>query len=103
MNPLTCAGPHGNRLSLAGLALVCFLALSGIASIRGDEPPSPAATVLVAGDGVAPSPVVFADGWSVKRLFSGLNNRGRVVQLCIVTMCLALFILMRKFGEGHRG
>jgi hypothetical protein len=27
---------------------------------------------------------------------SGLNNRTRVVQFCVIVMCLALFILMKK-------
>jgi hypothetical protein len=45
-------------------------------------------------------PVVFADGFSLKGFFSGMGSRTRVVQLCVVTMCLALFIMMRKFTAG---
>jgi hypothetical protein len=36
------------------------------------------------------------DGWSFKHLFRGLNNRSRVVQVCVAVVCLALFILMKK-------
>jgi hypothetical protein len=44
---------------------------------------------------------VFA-GWFSKmfnRLFEGLATRSRVIQVCVVTMCLALFILMKKFAD----
>lgn len=40
-----------------------------------------------------PSPL-FA-GW-FSQFLSTLGTRSRVVQVCIVTMCLALFILMKK-------
>jgi hypothetical protein len=32
--------------------------------------------------------------------FSGLTRRDRIVQICAVVMCLALFILMKKFGPS---
>jgi hypothetical protein len=44
-----------------------------------------------------PPPAVIAEGWSIGKMFKGLNNRTRVVQLCVVVMCGALFILMKKF------
>jgi hypothetical protein len=34
--------------------------------------------------------------WSVGKLLSGLNTRARVVQVCVVVMALALFILIKK-------
>jgi hypothetical protein len=40
--------------------------------------------------------VVLADGFSIGKVFSGLNSRARIVQGCIVFMCIALFIMMRK-------
>lgn len=45
-----------------------------------------------------PSSLVLADddGWSIRKLWTGINNRARVVQLCVVVMCLALFILIKK-------
>jgi hypothetical protein len=42
------------------------------------------------------------DGFSVRRFFSGFNRRERVVQLCVGVMCLALFILCKKFSEDSR-
>ena len=48
----------------------------------------------------AAAPVVVAEGFTLKGYFSGMGSRTRVVQLCVVTMCLALFILMRKFTAG---
>src|SRR5262245_38117022 len=45
----------------------------------------------------ATRPATFAEGWSIKGLFTGVHSRARVVQVCIVCMCLGLFILMKKF------
>ncbi len=42
------------------------------------------------------------DDYSVKRFISGLNRRDRVVQFSAAVMCLALFILCKKFGETDR-
>jgi len=39
---------------------------------------------------------LFAEGWGFGRWFSG-GGRTRVVQFCAATMCVALFIMMRKF------
>jgi hypothetical protein len=36
------------------------------------------------------------EGWSFKHLFRGFNERSRIVQVCVVVMCLALFIIMKK-------
>ncbi|MFO0846188.1 MAG: hypothetical protein U0797_28060 [Gemmataceae bacterium] len=58
---------------------------------------------------VLPTPVfasessspVFA-GWfskTITKAFEGLATRSRVIQVCVVTMCLALFILMKKFAD----
>ncbi len=47
---------------------------------------APAAGWLLAAD----------DGWSIKNLFRGLNTRTRIIQFCVVTMCVALFIMMKK-------
>jgi hypothetical protein len=33
--------------------------------------------------------------------FSGLASRARVVQVCVVAMCIALFVIMKKFDEGN--
>ncbi len=44
----------------------------------------------------APAPVLLAGSFSFGRWFSGSGGRTRVVQFCVVTMCVALFIMMRK-------
>jgi hypothetical protein len=82
---------------LGGLALLALLLLgpcAGAAPAMGPAPAGTAAAVVPVG------PVVFADGFSLKGFFSGMGSRTRVVQLCVVTMCLALFIMMRKFTAG---
>jgi hypothetical protein len=82
---------------LGGLALLALLLLGPCAAAAPAMGPAPAATAAA----VAPAaPAVFADGFSLKGFFSGMGSRTRVVQLCVVTMCLALFIMMRKFTAG---
>jgi len=50
-------------------------------------------------------PVLLADeegsrrGW--RRYFTGLATRSRVVQVCVVALALALFILMKKFTASR--
>jgi hypothetical protein len=36
-----------------------------------------------------------------RTFFKGMGTRTRIVQLCILAMCLALFILMRKFTHPN--
>jgi hypothetical protein len=47
---------------------------------------------------------LFADAWwwGWVSYFSSYGSRAHVVQLCIVVMCLALFIMMKKFTGGRR-
>jgi hypothetical protein len=40
--------------------------------------------------------------WSWVSYFTSYGSRGHVVQLCIVIMCLALFIMMKKLTGGRR-
>ena len=61
--------------------------------------PAPAARPVPVAAAAAAAPVL-AEGFSLKGYFSGIGSRTRVVQLCVVTMCLALFIMMRKFTAG---
>jgi hypothetical protein len=76
---------------LAGVALLSLFLLGAGA---GPAPAAPAAAASPA------TPVVLAEGFSLKGYFSGFGSRTRVIQLCVVTMCLALFIMMRKFTAG---
>lgn len=43
---------------------------------------------------------------SISKYFQGLATRSRVIQICVVAMCLALFIIMKKWveeeGDPHR-
>jgi hypothetical protein len=45
----------------------------------------------------APTVLLAEGGSRWGKFVSSLTTRTRVVQLCVVAMCLALFILMRKF------
>jgi hypothetical protein len=45
----------------------------------------------------APGPNVLVASWSIGK-FIGPGGRSRVVQVCVVVMCLALFIMMRKLN-----
>ena len=56
----------------------------------------PAVAARAAGD--TATPVLLAEGSGVGRLFSGSGGRTRVVQFCVVTMCIALFVMMRKLN-----
>jgi hypothetical protein len=85
-----------------GLFLVLVVALSFTAPAPAAEPmrvgPANHSAAAAVPTPTQTSCLVLADddGWSFRKLFSGFNNRTRVVQLCVVAMCLALFILMKK-------
>jgi hypothetical protein len=46
---------------------------------------------------------VFAEGQTLKSYFGGNNSRDRVVQVSVVVMALALFILLKKFVPDAGG
>ncbi|HWG43179.1 MAG TPA: hypothetical protein VN688_10370 [Gemmataceae bacterium] len=81
---------HGCRL----FVLVGVLLLGGSPAFCA-EPVARAESTVVVGD-AAPVPVVLAGGWGIGKWFSGGGARTRVVQFCVATMCVALFIMMRK-------
>jgi hypothetical protein len=83
----------GRRPLAAALAALLLLAASATPSAARAEAPAR-----------RPSPALVADGdgFSVHKLVSGLSRRDRVVQFAAAVMCLALFILCKKFGEGGR-
>lgn len=54
--------------------------------------PHPMAAVCCASD-----TTLWADAWSFGHVFTG-GGRARIVQICVVLMCLALFILMKKLN-----
>ena len=90
----TTTAPATGLPRLGGLVLLAFLLLGPCAGTAPAARPVPAAVAAA-----APAPVL-AEGFSLKGYFSGFGSRARVIQLCVVTMCLALFILMRKFTAG---
>jgi hypothetical protein len=94
----SCRDRPGRLFALAvALSLVGPLAWAPAAA---PETAAPTRAAVTAGP-ERPAPVVplAANGWSIKRFFGGLNNRTRVVQLCVVVMALALFIMMRKLAQ----
>jgi hypothetical protein len=46
--------------------------------------------------GVTAAAPAFAEV-SIKQFFTGSNSRDRIIQLCVLCMMLALFILLKKF------
>ena len=83
-----------------GTGLCCLLVLISLSNPTARAAgPTPVQSVCAPAPAVAQAPgPLFADGdgWSWRKLFSGMGSRTRVVQFCIVSMCLALFILMKK-------
>jgi hypothetical protein len=86
MRPSSTRYWHPRVPLLAAACLVVVILLAWPTPVSAAEP--------------SPSPV-FA-GWFSKmfsKVFEGLATRSRVIQVCVVTMCLALFILMKKFAD----
>lgn len=79
---------------LAGLMLLAVCPPSPAKPLE----PSASSAVACAASDTAPAPALFAGSWGIGRWFSGTGGRARVVQLCVVTMCIALFIMMRKLN-----
>jgi hypothetical protein len=74
-----------------GILAAGLLVTGAVVPVRAAAPPVPAAVPLIASSD---------DSFSIRKFMSGLNRRERVVQVCVGTMCLALFILCKKFTEG---
>jgi hypothetical protein len=86
---------------LAVLCLVvALLLLSPAPAAASDLAPSDE-SACVASPSALPSPVLAAN-WFTKYL-TGVSGRTHVIRICFVTMCLALFILMKKFDGGDGG
>ena len=90
------------RVPLAAVpCLVVALLLFSPAPAAATEPPSPDESACVASPSALPSPVLAAN-WFTKYLV-GVSGRTHVIRICFVTMCLALFILMKKFADTDDG
>ncbi len=89
--------PQGPRIAL----IVCLTFLVAGSSFATAGPPSSTATPTAgwspsAADGGDATPGLLAVNWNIGKYFSGMGGRARVVQVCVVVMCVALFIMMRK-------
>jgi hypothetical protein len=82
-------------LAPGAVALLVCLASVAAPPARA-ESGSPGTTPAAREVRAAPPPVLLAEGWSPWQYFRGAAGRTRVVQFCVVTMCVALFIMMRK-------
>jgi hypothetical protein len=71
--------------------------LAGSPAVSAETAAREGSTAAVSGD-AAPAPVLLAGGWGIGKWFSGSGGRARVVQFCVGTMCIALFIMMRKLN-----
>ncbi len=81
---------HSRASFLLALLLVVGAPIQG----RSDPGSEPARAIL--------TPVAWGeDVFNIRHFFSGLNRRDRVVQFCAIVMCLALFILMKKFDARN--
>ena len=73
------------------VALALLVGSAAPSSVRAAAPPS----------GLSAAPVFADEGLSFSKFIKGFNNRARVVQLCVVCMLLALFIIIKKLdGDG---
>src|SRR4051794_33828465 len=91
------------RFALASLLLLAAAPAPRAAEVvspAGAAPPGapalPAASTPPAGQALPP----LGAGLRLGSYFNGLGARSRVVQVCIVAMALALFILMRKLAPS---
>jgi hypothetical protein len=92
-----CSKARENTMSIHRLRelLLTFLLFWGVGSptfAEAADDPRPAAAGRV-----VPVPVVLANSWGIGSFFSG-GGRARVVQVSVVAMCIALYIMMRKFN-----
>jgi hypothetical protein len=76
---------------------VLFLAGAPTLARGASSPPPGQAPAATASGGPGRATVLFAERSTWRKFFTGLTSRERVVQICLVAMCLALFILMKKF------
>ena len=82
------------RSPLAGGFFVVALLLFTAAPSRAAAPPESAPTTRAVS--------VFAEG-SLRSFFTGGSARDRIVQICVLCMALALFILMKKLAPDATG
>ena len=72
--------------------LVVVLLLTGGSPAFAEVAARPRATVEVC---PTPAAILLADSWSIGKFVAG-GGRARILQICVVVMCIALFIMTRK-------
>jgi hypothetical protein len=88
------------------MARLCFILVCTLFLGARARAEAPVAAVSYAGPSVyaeqslSDVPAPFG---SVSEFFAGLGSRARIIQVSIVIMCLALFILLKKFAEPMGG
>jgi hypothetical protein len=75
--------------------------LLGVVLLTATAPPvfaeAAAQSCVAAKTCSTPRPMVRAGSWGIGRLV-GPGGRTRIVQICVVVMCIALFIMMKKLN-----
>jgi hypothetical protein len=74
--------------------LVALLLLAVSSPLCADTAAKPRPTVAVC---CFSDTVLWADVWNLGHFFTS-GGRARIVQVCVVAMCIALFIMMRKLN-----
>src|SRR4051812_245292 len=110
---MTTSSPHRSRAPAGArpwpcLALLLLLA-AALPACAGGRDTAPAVetagATLRAGTGtsagVGPG-LLLAEGSGWRSFFGNFTSRSHIIRICVVAMCLALFILMRKFTGGTR-
>ncbi|HTU90552.1 MAG TPA: hypothetical protein VMF69_10795 [Gemmataceae bacterium] len=95
---------HGFRQLFVGVVLLLALGSPGLALERGTGSVScrvvgmhHAAAYAASSPLATRQAVVLADSWGIVHFLSG-GGRGRIVQVSVVAMSIALYIMMRKFN-----
>jgi hypothetical protein len=86
MNGLSYPHPAARRTPFLYLLLVAASLLAGPAAAPAANPPPRAAAAAV--------PVATSE-WSIYKLFHNLD-RTRVIHICILVMCLSLYIIIMR-------
>jgi hypothetical protein len=82
------------RFCLVGVMLLALSPAASAKSLTAQQ-----SSLAARADGDTSVPILLAQGWSFGSFFSGGGGRTRVVQFCVVTMGVALFIMMRKISS----
>jgi hypothetical protein len=74
--------------------------LIALALLNGAAPARAASVPVAPVAAVSAAPVFAENEYSFTRFLKSISNRNRVVQLCVVCMLLALFIIIKKLDSS---